>query len=101
MSIQQTHTPAREDLIRVLTALDPRDREVVNILLLPRSPEEAAAALGVSVAEVHRRASRAVTQMCRQARNLAPVRKAPVRKLDRARGRERFRDGARAGGRAA
>ena len=59
----------RDDLRSLLGALDPGDRAVVRQLHLLRStPGEAAAALGIPVAEVHRRATRAVRLLSRGAR---------------------------------
>jgi DNA-directed RNA polymerase specialized sigma24 family protein len=64
MSTYQTAIPAGDGLRQVLTNLQPHDRDVVSHLYLRRnSPAQTAAALGVSVEEVHRRACRAVKAM--------------------------------------
>ncbi|MEV0117328.1 sigma factor-like helix-turn-helix DNA-binding protein [Streptomyces sp. NPDC050844] len=61
----------RSLLLRVLDALDPLDRAVVRELhVLRRSPAQAAAALGIPVSQVHRRANRAVRELSRWAREL-------------------------------
>ncbi|KRV47766.1 hypothetical protein AQ490_05165 [Wenjunlia vitaminophila] len=55
----------RGEVLRALTVWDATDRDVVRRLhILRSSPAQAAAALGIPVEEVHRRASRAVAQLC-------------------------------------
>ncbi|MGK5631026.1 hypothetical protein [Streptomyces sp. URMC 123] len=68
---QPDRAPTRGDLLHVLTALDVRDRAVVQQLhVLRRSPEQAAAELGLPVEEVHRRANRAAREICAGFRRL-------------------------------
>ena len=68
-TLQPPAAANRDDLRSLLGALDPGDRAVVRQLHLLRStPGEAAAALGIPVAEVHRRATRAVRLLSRGAR---------------------------------
>lgn len=70
-TVQPTVTPARDDLRSLLGALDPGDRAVVHQLHALRStPFEAATALGLPVTEVHLRATRAVRELSRGARQL-------------------------------
>ncbi|WP_328666549.1 hypothetical protein OG905_05975 [Streptomyces sp. NBC_00322] len=74
MCTQSAAAPAHDDLRSLLGALEPCDRAVVHQLHVLRStPGEAAAALGLPVAEVHRRATRAVRQLSRGARRLHAV----------------------------
>ncbi|WP_405719354.1 hypothetical protein OG607_05080 [Streptomyces sp. NBC_01537] len=58
--VHGTVLPNRTDLLQALRALDAGDRAVVRSLyVLRQSPEEAAAALGVPLDELHGRACRA------------------------------------------
>lgn len=58
-------TAERREVLRALAVLDPRDRAVVrHLYILRRTPVQAAVVLGITVEEVHRRASRAVGQLC-------------------------------------
>ncbi|MET7620064.1 hypothetical protein [Streptomyces sp. NPDC005408] len=74
MSMRSAAAPTLDDLRSLLGALDPRDRAVVHQLHVLRStPGEAAAALGLPLVEVHRRATRAVRHLSRRARQLHAV----------------------------
>jgi DNA-directed RNA polymerase specialized sigma24 family protein len=70
-TVQPTVRAARDELRSLLGALDPGDRAVVHQLhVLRSSPFEAATVLGLPVTEVHLRATRAVRQLSRGARQL-------------------------------